>query len=165
MLEILAKIISKIYFICLHKGTLVGLTGTEVLPVLALATALSKSAVTSFPPTLEVFWLTFSVEFLEFPEITEFSDLSEFFEEVEVDIGTIILPIASGTASATFGTFGTPLTSTTAFSGKIFVEISKFSEISEISEFLEICEEMEVEVEEEEPPIVAVATFAPSKVI
>ena len=138
MLEILAKIISKIYLICLHKGTLVGLTGTEVLPVLALATALSKSAVTSFPPTLEVFWLTFSVEFLEFPEITEFSDLSEFFEEVEVDIGTVVLPIASGTASATFGTFGTPLSSTTAFSEIFFVEISKFSEISEISEFPEI---------------------------
>ena len=75
---------------------------------------------------------------MEFPEITEFSDLSEFFEEVEVDIGTIVLPIASGTASATFGTFGTPLSSTTAFSEIFFVEISKFLEISEISEFPEI---------------------------
>ena len=75
------------------------------------------------------------MEISKFPEIPEISDLSEFFVEVEVDIGTVVLPIASGTASATFGTFGTPLNSTTAFSGKIFVEISKFQKFQKFQNF------------------------------
>ena len=154
MLEILAKIKRKIYCFCFHNGTLGGLTDAEVLPVLTLATTCSKPTETPLPTKLADLLLTISVEILEFPEISEISDLSEIFVEVEVDKGAEVLPIVPDTASAAFGTLGPFLLCITVFSLTISVEISEIPEFLEISGISEIFEEVEVEVGAEVLPIV-----------